>query len=81
MNKGVGITMIIIGAVVSLFGIYQGITQNSIDPGYVLAAVGLSFTVSSALILHVNDSLNKRIDDLRDDVKGIDQRLQNHRHP
>ena len=91
MKSRAGIVTIIMGVVVGLFGIYHGATQNTIDPGYVLGAVGLSLTVSSTLTIYLNksidkriddlrDNINKRFDDLRDDIKGINQRLQNHKH-
>ncbi len=69
MKRGLIIIASIVGVAVGALGIYHGTVHNEIDPGYVLAAVGFSFTASSALILYVNNSINKRIDDLRDDVK------------
>jgi len=80
MKKGLIITASIVGGAVSVLGVYHGVIRNQIDSGWILAAVGLSFTVTSAFLLLVDSSLNKRIDDLREDIKGIDQRLQTHRH-
>lgn len=80
MKKGHYNIASIVGVAVCVLGVYHGVIRNQIDSGWILAAVGLSFTITSAFIRHVDSSLNKRIDDLKDDVKGIDQRLQTHKH-
>jgi hypothetical protein len=63
MRRGLIIGACVVGVGVTLFAIF--------DPNSTLATVGFGFTISSALMLYVNDSLNKRIDDLKGNVNGI----------
>jgi len=74
MRKGVIISVCVVGVVVAIIAMF--------DPNPTLAAISISIAASSALlwyvsdsidkkILQVSESINKRVDDLRDDVKEI----------